>query len=239
MAQTQTLANLITKVRQRADQIGSTTFDDVTELKPWVRASLRQLYDLFCQQDNDWYTTSAPLSLLAGIEAYTVPQDLKRLGNVYALYNGGNSRVKLTEFAYDDFGALSNSGLSRPALQYRLIRNLLYIQPVPTSDIFNAIELQYTPEHRHSLLDYTPIDDVMPSGADEWIVLDVLQKMSVKTRLQNMDDILKSKAEVQARLLNSIRTRSDKAPVMRDGRRPSRMPQTAGNPSGPLFWATA
>ena len=239
MATTQTVATLITKIRQRADQINSTTFDDVTELTPWVRSSLRQLYDIFCQQDCDWYTRSVPLSLTAGVESYTLPGDFKRISNVYALYNGGVNRVKISEFAYDDFGALNLPVFTNAPMRFRVMRNLLYIQPTPQVSAYNALEISYIPEHRSPLLLYTPIDDVMPAGADEWIVLDVLQKMAVKTRLQNMDDIIKSKQMLEGRLLNSIKQRSDQAPRMRDGYPPSYRPYGQGTPSGPLVWVAA
>lgn len=238
MATTQTMANIVTKVRQRADQIGSTTFDDVTELKPWVRSSLRQLYTMFAQQDDDWYTISVPMSLSAGTEAYTMPSNMLRLASVYALYNGGANRVKLREFDQDDFGGLNYPAVTPAPMAYRLLRNLLYVQPVPTVDIFNAFEISYIPEYRHRLTDYTPIDDVMPAGADEWVVLDVLQKMAIKTRLQNMDDIIKSKQEIERRLKSAIRVRSDYAPRMRDGTPRRASPQVNfGIPQGPLYWA--
>lgn len=239
MATGQTINSLVTKVRQRADQINSTTFDDATELKLWVRASLVQLYEIFTQRSADWYTVSVPLSLSAGQEAYSVPSDFKALSTVFALFNRGAYRAPLREFEHSEFGRYANPMYAQRPMAYRLIRNLIYIQPVPTIDAFNALELVYTPQHRGPLLDYTPIDEVMPPGYDEWVVLDVLQKMSVKTRLQNMDDILKSKGEVQARLLAGIKSRTNVAPRMRDAMAPIYGPGGSALPSGPIYWASA
>lgn len=239
MATSQSINQIVTKLRQRADQINSSTFDDATELKLWVRASLVQLHEIFTQRCTDWHTQSAPLSLIAGQEAYSVPSDFKSLGNVYMLYNGGQGRTKLSEFDYDDLGAFNAPIYNQAPLRYRLIRNLIYIQPVPMVDAHNAIEITYTPQHRAPLLDYSPIDEVMPPGYDEWIVLDCLQKMAIKTRLQNMDDIIKSKGELQARLIAGISSRSDQAPRMRDAMRSRYAPGQYGSPAGPLYWATA
>jgi len=239
MATVHTINTLTAKIRQRADQIGSTTFDDTSELKLWIRASLVQLQEMLCQEDEEWYTNTVPLTLHAGIEAYSMPSDMRRLNSVYALYAFGANRQRLQQFDKEDYGALNYPSLAGKPLMYRLYRNLLYIQPTPTADIFNALEIVYTPERRHPVLDYTQIDDMLPSGADEWVVLDVLQKMSVKTRLQNMDDILKSKAQQEARLRKLLRTRSDVAPRMRDAWRTSQQPMGYSAPQGPLVWVTA
>lgn len=239
MATIHTINTLTAKVRQRADQIGSTTFDDASELKLWIRASLVQLQEMLCQEDEDWYTSTVPLTLHAGIEAYSMPSDMRRLNGVYALYNYGANRIRLEQFDKENFGAMNYPSTVPKPLCYRLYRNLLYIQPTPTVDIYNALEVVYTPEKKHPVLDYTQIDDMLPSGADEWVVLDVLQKMSVKTRLQNMDDILKSKSQQEARLRKLLRTRSDIAPRMRDAYRSTQQPIGYSAPQGPLVWVTA
>ena len=239
MATSQSINSIVRTLRQRADQIGSSTFDDATELKPWVRDSLAQLYEIMCQRQTDWYTVSVPVSLLADVEAYQLPSDFKSINSLFALYNGGQSRQKLREFRVDDFGAGNAPIYQNSALSYRVIRNLLYLQPLPNRDSFNALELSYTPQYRGPLLDYTACDSVMPEGYTEWVVLDVLQKMNIKTRLQNMDDILKSKSQIESRILSSASMRSDYAPVMRDGMRRSYGPSQYGYPAGPAFWASA
>lgn len=234
MANIQTINTLVTRVRQRSDQIGSDTFDDQTELKPWIRGSLSQLYEILCQRAVDYYTTCRPISLIAGQEAYSLPSDFKQLQDIFVLYNGGQARQQMRNFGVDEFGALNRPSYNTAPLRYRLMRNLLYVQPVPQWDAFNALEMHYTPHYRAPLLDYSTIDEVLPDGWEEWAVLDVLQKMSVKTRLQNMDDILKSKAQQEARLIAGSSIRDGFAPVMRDaylGR------NYAGRPSGPLVWA--
>jgi len=236
MATVQTINSLVTRIRQRSDQIGSDTFDDETELKPWIRGSLAQLHEILCQRAVDYYTTARPLSLIAGQEAYSLPSDFKQLQDIFVLYNGGQSRQQMRNFSVDEFGALNAPQFHTAPLRYRLMRNLIYIQPVPTFDAFNALEMYYTPQYRPPLLDYTPIDEVLPDGWEEWAVLDVIQKMSIKTRLQNMDDILKSKAQMEARLIAGASIRDGFAPVMRDANRRLR-PYGGGRPSGPLVWA--
>lgn len=235
MADVQTINTLVTRVRQRSDQIGSDTFDDATELKPWIRGSLSQLYEILCQRAVDYYTTCRPISLIAGQEAYTLPSDFKQLQDIFVLYAGGQQRQQMRNFGVDEFGALNSPAYHTAPLRYRLMRNLIYIQPVPQFDAFNALEMHYVPQYRAPLLDYSPIDEVLPDGWEEWAVLDVLQKMSVKTRLQNMDDILKSKAQQEARLISASSIRDGFAPVMRDAYRHTSF--YGGRPAGPLYWA--
>ena len=234
MANIQTINQLVTRVRQRSDQIGSDTFDDATELKPWIRGSLSQLYEIMCQRAVDYYTTCRPISLIAGQEAYSLPSDFKQLQDIFVLYSGGQLRQQMRNFSVDEFGALHRPSYNTAPLRYRLMRNLIYIQPVPQFDAFNALEMHYVPHYRGPLLDYSTIDEVLPDGWEEWAVLDVLQKMSVKTRLQNMDDILKSKAQQEARLIAASAIRDGFAPVMRDAYRGATF---GGQPSGPLIWA--
>lgn len=235
---TETINLLVARVRQRSDQINSQTFDDASELKVWIRGSLAQLYDLLCQRASDYYTTCRPVSLIAGQEAYSLPSDFKSLADIYALYNGGKNRLRLRSFDIDDFGALNGPMAPTGDFSYRIMRNLLYVQPTPQVDYYNALELHYVPQYRGPLLDYTSIDDVLPNGWDEWVTLDVLQKMSVKARLLNMDDIIKSKMQMENRLLTSASIRDAYAPVMRDGTINNGYGlYTQGPPMGPLYWS--
>lgn len=238
MPNSMTVNTLTALVRQRSDQINSTSYDDESELKPWIRGSLAQLYALLCRRAVDYYTTCRPISLTAGQEAYSLPSDFQALQDVFMLFNGGQQRRQLRSYSVDLHGALNQPlNYSSPQYQYRIMRNLLFIQPVPLRDVQNALEIYYTPQYRAPLLDYTPCDDVMPNGFEEWVVLDVLQKMSVKTRLQNMDDITKTKAMIQQQIMATAQIRDSFAPVMRDGMRSRSTYQQSAIASGPLYWA--
>lgn len=237
MPNSMTINQLVTLVRQRSDQINSSTFDDESELKPWVRGSLAQLYALLCRRAVDYYTTCRPISLMAGQEAYSLPSDFQSLQDIFLLYSGGQSRMQLRSFGVDQFGALNNLSLAQNrTYQYRLQRNLIFLQPVPTVDAYNALEIYYTPQYRPPLIDYSPLDDVLPNGFEEWVVLDVLGKMSIKTRLQNLDDIRKTQGVIQQQVMASAQIRDSFAPVMRDARRPNRMMPGYAAPGGPLYW---
>ncbi len=225
-----TLNALVTRLRTRGDVVGSSSFDDTVELKPWIKGSLSQLHEMLVQRYNDFYTRQCVLSLTAGQEAYSLPSDFRQLQECF-LYTGyGSTRLRLKSFNSEELGQFA-PGSSCYGMRYRIMRSLLYLMPTPAATAYNALCLLYTPAFRGPLLDYTPIDDVFPSGWEEWVVLDVLQKMNVKVRLLNMDDILKSKTMVEDRILRGATFRDSEAPRMRNRYTTGRFYSSGGNAS--------
>lgn len=231
-----TLNQLVTRVRTRGDVVGSSSFDDVTELKPWLKGSLSQFHEMLIQRWNDYYAQTAVFSLIAGQGSYSLPSDFRCLQECF-LNVGASARQRLRSFNTEEFGQY---GATPPGLglQYRIVRNAIAFSPTPAANAYNAITLLYTPAYRASLLDYSPVDDVFPNGWEEWVVLDVLQKMNVKVRLLNMDDILKSKAMVEDRVLRGAVHRDSDAPRMRNRYRMG-TPAFYSNTGvgGPLYWS--
>jgi hypothetical protein len=216
MANEQYLYKLVTRIRQRSDQLNSDTFDDATELLPACHASLAQLYEIMVSTWRDWYTIPRPLSLIANQIAYSLPADLRALNDVFLMYNGGKSRIGLEQFEPWDLGRYTNALAGQYPTAYCVMRGLLYLVPGPSADAPNAVELSYIPQYKAPLLNYSPMDDVLPNGWDEWVICDVLQKMSVKTRLLNMDDVMNSKKEAFDRLTKAANQRTGVAKQMRD-----------------------
>ena len=234
---TETTINLLVRrVRQRADQINSMTFDDATELKPWIKQSLAQLYEIMVSRYNDYYVTVRPLSLMASTDVYTLPSDFRCLHDVWMLGSGGVSRSRLQQFNAEEYAQASQMWNCAGPRRYRVMRNLLFLDPAPMADATNALEIWYTPMYRAPMLDYTPLDDVLPLGWEEWAVLDVLMKMAVKTRLLNSGDISASKKDVEARLISSAAIRTSDAPRMRDMFSTYQTPWLTGTPQGPAYW---
>lgn len=244
MANVANINALVLKVRQRADQINSTTYNDATELKPWLKDSLAQLYEVLCSRWQDYYTIVRPLSLVAGQSTYSLPADLRALDSVWMMHNQGKSRVEMQQFEPDEMDRMQgpwSAGLcgNVRAYKYRLMRNRLWILPTPTLDAKNALELFYTPQYQPPLLDYTSIDDVLPNGWEEWVILDMLSKMAVKTRLIDLSSVETLRAATERRLLAAASIRSGVAPVMRDGTRRKIFYGGAGNttPQGAAYWS--
>jgi hypothetical protein len=68
-------------------------------------------------------------------------------------------------------------------------------------------------------------------------VCDVLQKMSTKTRLSNMEDIVAAKKEAFDRLQKGAFQRGGAAQQMRDAYADPGICSPGGTVSGPGFWA--
>lgn len=230
-----TINTLVTKVRTRADVVGSSSFDDSVELKPWIRDSLQQLHETVVQRYNDFYVSKVCFSLSAYQDCYALPADFRQLQDCF-LYTGPNAaRIRLTSFNSEE-SASGNTTFGYP-LCYRLMRNSIFIMPAPTVDGHNAVQLLYTPSFRPPANDYVTIDDTLPSGWDEWVVLDVIQKMNVKVRLLNMDDILKSKASVEERIVRGSYHRNAEAPRMKNRYTRKGMAGTGSLSFGPAYYA--
>lgn len=235
MANSQSVVTLVSLIRARSDQTNSTTFDDATELRPWVKQSLLQLNEILIQQWRDYYLVRKPLSLLAGQEMYSLPPDFRAMQDVFLLYNYGRSRVRLRLFAPNRASRSKYVIQSAAPVAYRILRNQIWFTPIPQRDVANAIELHYTPFFHPPLLDYSPIDDVLPNGWDEWVVLDVMEKMNNKLRL-DPTQTQRAKQEMLSRLLAGAHNRDGEPPVMLDvsGRKDSIV--FMGTPSGPATW---
>lgn len=241
MANVANINGLVLRIRQRTDQINSTTYDDATELKPWIKDSLAQLYEVLCSRWQDYYTISRPLSLIGGQAAYSLPADFRALDSVWMMYNQGQSRYQLNQFEADMMDQLQQPsqfyGYGFQPTQYRIIRNLLWILPVINQDAQNAVEIFYVPQYQAPLLDYTSIDDILPNGWEEWCVLDVMQKMAVKSRLIDINSVIQAQQSTERRLLAAASVRSGIAPRMRDAMRPRFMYGPATAPQGAVYWS--
>lgn len=242
MANNQSVQSLVTLVRSRTDQTNSPTFNDATELMPWVRQSLAQLYEIMCSRWIDWYVIRRPLTLAANQEFYTLPSDFRAMNDVYLLYSGGLYREKLNLIPHEQIGLYNNqqNAWGRWDIQYRIQGNNLYLTPVGTTQTFNfinAIELWYVPQYRAPLLDYSTIDLVLPDGWEEWVVLDVMEKMNIKLRL-DMTANVSMKAEQANRLLAASSVRDGEAPQMSDAWTSNWTRRLWVNavPGGPVLW---
>ncbi len=236
MANSQTINSLVALVRTRTDQVNSTTFDDETDLKPWIRASLAQLYELLTSRWLDYYTISRPISLLANQQSYSLPPDFRAMCDVYLLYNAGKYRERLQVFPPNQLGRYSNENLWRRwPMFYRIQRNQIFFTPPPDRDLANAIEIMYVPQYKAPLLDFSTIDDILPNGWDEWVVLDVMEKMNIKLRL-DLTPVQQAKAQMAQRLLAASSVRDGEAPQMMDSYIYPRWTWLNGIPSGPFQW---
>jgi hypothetical protein len=208
MANSQSITTLGVLAVARADQTNSPAFDFTNEIKPWVRQSCAQLYEVMVSRWVDYYVVARPLSLLAGQQSYSLPVDFRAMQEVYALQNLGKIRVPLRVMD-------SAQSMGRGGMTYKIYRGQIYFGMSIEADYPNAIEFYYTPQWQGPLTDYSTIDSVLPNGWEEWVVLDVMQKMHTKMRLP-IDAIEMAKQEQAHRLEVASSVRDGEAPMMQD-----------------------
>jgi hypothetical protein len=174
---------------------------------------------------------------LANVERYTLPSDFRSMQAVYMLFQAGQVRMKLTSFTREEYGP-PNNGLTqaRWPLKYIIQGGRIIFTPRPSADALNAVEFMYTPQWNGPLLDWSPIDMTLPNGWEEWVVLDVLQKMRTKLNLDT-SDVMQAKMEMTARVIAAASKRSGDPPQMRDIYTVQTNPWYNSNPSGVGTWA--
>lgn len=239
----QTVAGLVALVRARTDQTNSTAFSDATEITPWVRQSLAQLYEILTSRWLNWYVVRRPITLVNSQEFYTLPPDFRALNDIYLLYSQGLYREKLRMIPANEIGSYTNqsNAWGRWDLRYCLQGNRLYITPignVTSTTGQNCLEMWYVPQFTAPVLDYTTISPVLPNGWEEWVVLDVMEKMNVKLRL-DLTAVNAMKQEQIARLVSAASVRDGEAPQMVDACVGERGLWTNANVSGPAIWVNS
>jgi hypothetical protein len=238
------VASLVGTIRTRTSQINSAQFSDTVELIPWVRNSLKQLYEVLTSRWVDWYTIQRPLSLQTFVERYTLPADYRAMQAVYMVYQNAGAgsvyREQLRGMPRSKFGRYGNLNVARRwPLLYRIEAGKLFLTPAPSADYVNAIEFHYTPQWSGPLLDWSPIDvngATLPNGWEEFVVLDVMQKMMMKNG-KDINDILKMKTEVMNRVVAGAAQRDSEPPQMRDVYDTGSNACYNGTPGGLQTWA--
>lgn len=236
MANKATIGSLVVQVRSRADQLLSPTFDDDAEVKVWVRDSLAQLYEQLVSQWQDWGIQIVPMSLIANQTVYALPPDFRAAQALYALYSNGTVRFPLKRYntAEPSFAPNYSPFTSTP-ISYRVENNVLRIQNPPSVTIPNCLELHYTATYQGPLLDFTSIDLNLPRGWEEWIILDVMQKMRLRMRL-DADYIIAQKRDVESRIMRAAFRRDQTVSDVTDAYKTyTFFPQQL---SGPTYWVS-
>lgn len=249
MANSSTVNTLLTTTRQRFDHVNSQTFDDTTELKPWIRDSLKQLYEIVVQRWQDWYTVPAVMTLKQFQESYPLPANFRYMAQVYMLYTNNTTsngtptapyyREPLLPFTMKEYGRFTSQSLyiRQWPLLYRIMNSKLYLTPAPSQDLINAIEYWYVPTWQPPIDDDAPIDQELPNGFEEWVVLDTMIKMATKLRENDrISAMQQQKAEILDRVKSGGSVRTGDAPMMTDIYNYPRWTWLNATPGGPANW---
>lgn len=172
---TATLAELRTRVRQRADMTESDFVTDA-ELTTYIQQSYRKLYNLVITTFSDWYVDDPVEFTVSSGNTFTLPATFYKLVAVDFSLNG--KWVEVPRFTMNERNR-QNAGRFRvfhPTIKYRLMNNKLRF--VPTDNATGTY--RYWAVSKPSV----PVDDddtiEGENGWDEFVVLDAAIKCLAK-----------------------------------------------------------
>lgn len=217
-----TLAQLRTRVRQRADMVGSAFVSDA-EVDGYLNASADELYDVLVGKFVDQYVAEAALVTGVGLPAplpldltgstVALPSDFHKLLDV-SLQMDGQWRT-LKRYVWREATELRNASASLEDTRYQLQGARLKLLPTPPEGL--NLNVAYVPTRPQMVED----DDVLEgcNGWEEYVVVDA----AVKCQDKEETDSSALRADKAALLL-----RIEKAAENREPTQPARVVDVHG-----------
>lgn len=197
MALTQTLSQLRTEVRQRADQENSDFITD-TELTSYINTGYANLYDLLVRAFSDQYMATPETFTLSGTNIRALPSDFYLLrGLDYDL--GGGEYVALAKYNFLERNryrrSVARTLRGHPTRQYRVLGSNIYIEP--ESQANGDYRLWYVPNITLLSSDSDTVDGV--NGWEEYIILDAAIRCMIKEE-SDPTGLMMLKSEIETRI---------------------------------------
>ena len=171
-ASTVTLAQLRTRVRERADMVDSDFVTDA-ELNTYIQQSYRKLYNLIVTTFSDWYVEDpVEFTISPGTNEYTLPATFYKL--VAVDYKRNDQWVEVKRYTMTERN-VRTSGAFRayfPSIMYRLMNGKLRFIPTDNCDgtyRYWAVNKPNVPTDDADTIDGE-------NGWDEFVVLDAAIK---------------------------------------------------------------
>lgn len=178
MAQTVTLANLITHCRDRFE-IDDGVITDST-LTDWINGSYFGLYNILVDANPHWFATYADQNIVAGTGEYALPTDFWRALRIDVI-DTNNMLVTLKRYEFGEENAyLTFTVQERGVTRYIIQGGNVRLNPKPTWSEPNGLRVWYAPAPAALTTGVTPVSMDAVSGWDEWVVLDVGIKWFVR-----------------------------------------------------------
>ena len=183
MADSLTLAQIKTRVRERADMVGSSFVSD-SELTGYIDYSYKELYDLLTEACEDYNVSSANFTITSG-NTSTLPADFYKLKGVDDLTDPNTPRTvkKFNWNERNDFGEVLKlqSAYDFSDVFYRVQgSNLVF---TPPENAFKSYRLWYVP-----LPNTLSLDADVASGVQGWLEY-VIVDAAIKCRTKEESDI--------------------------------------------------
>jgi len=207
----QTLLEIRTQVRQRANMENSTFVTD-SEFNRYINLSIAELYDMLSEKDSDYNISSNTFNLVSGTDAYSLPADFYRLRGV-DMNVDANNKITLKKFEFEDRNRF-NSYPSLAAnfdIRYRLRGNQILFSPGENISA-QSITLWYIP-----LPTALSIDTDTLNGYNGWEEI-VIVKSAIKALVKEEQDTSQLQLEYE-----QLKQRLDAAMDQRDSGQPSKI----------------
>lgn len=209
MSDTITLAQLRTKVRERADQVNSLFITD-TELNGYIDLSYAAFYDLLIEEENYYFGTTANIAASAVSNAtITLPSTFYRLVGIDDVTDSSRPlTVRKFNFAErNDFdeGYVTLSNYSD--VFYQLYGSTILLTP-PTLAV-KPYKLWFIPHRTVLSADGDTVDSV--NGWIEWVIDDAAIKCVIKEE-GDIKALLTAKQEVYERITKAKGKRDSVGP---------------------------
>jgi hypothetical protein len=197
------LSVLRTRVRERADMVGSAFVADVaTGLDAWINEGVQRLHGKLVDAFGDEYVEStSTFNTVAGTSDYNLPTGFFRLYGVDLSFNG--TARTLLPYTRAERNALTSSfaGAVYPPW-YRVVGGKLRLLPVPAAVYAGTI--YYAPEA--TLLVNAGDTITVPNGWEAYVVL----YAAIQSLLKEESDARGFQSELQALDTELVRLRDDR-----------------------------
>jgi hypothetical protein len=222
MANTTTYGNIYDRALSIADSVeqgpAGTDFITSADMLAWINEGLTELYELLTDSDEDYFTATQDLTLVASTAEYNLTTDPYRIIAAFYVETNGQ-RYPLPTVNLTDLHKLPLSANNRD-LRWSLFgssSNKVQIKFFPTPGSAGTVEFIYVPEV--TLFDGTvgtAITSVFPRASEEYIIMDTAAKILEKQEL-DPSSFLARKGQALQRIAGSISGRRPKQP---NGHRP-------------------
>lgn len=212
MADTLTLAQLRTRVRERADMVNSQFVTD-TELNGYINYSYKALFDLLVEANEDYNLTSTTLTITSGNTA-PLPANFYKLRGLDDLSYGASSPVTVRKFNWNErnyFNSPSLAGtvgvLQFSDVCYRIVGDNLIIEPEASAA--RSYKLWYIPAIANLVADTDTADGVQ--GWLEYVIVDSAIKCLIKEE-SDIAPLMAIKQELTERIARMRHNRDQSLP---------------------------
>lgn len=207
-----TLAELKTRVREKADMVNSQFVSD-SELKTFINGSYAELYDLLVSRYEDYFLKSYAFTILIG-NSNPLPSDFYKVRGV-DLSSGLGTFSKVRKWSFEERNA-NNGVITRMGANSRAYRVMGgEIKIIPEAHAQGDYQLWYIPRVTQFVSDASSIDDVL--DFDEYIVIDAAIKCLLKEE-SDVSVLLRQKEDMRQRVLAMASARDSEPDTIQDVR---------------------